>query len=191
MARRKRPSNSQGFINTYNAGQTTGAYNSPGYWNAYQQQGSLGQNPPVQPRMPDWQEQMATTAANRNVGLANAQATYDTNAINRDFGYMKDGVTADPNNPYARASMLETLYKQSLAGNTNSAAARGNLYAGSTQNARNQIDTQHLMGVNQLQNQYADAQHGVQLNQLNTYANAGGATSDADFQALLRQLGNK
>jgi hypothetical protein len=31
----------------------------------------------------------------------------------------------------------------------------------------------------------------VQLNQLNTYANAGGATSDADFQALLRQLGNK
>jgi hypothetical protein len=189
MARRKRPSNSQGFINTYNAGQTTGAYNSPGYANAYQQQGSLGQNPPVQPRMPDWQEQMATSAANRNVGLANAQATYDTNAINRDFGYTANG-QIDPNNPYSRAALLEQSYKQGQVQTTGGYAASGGLYKGALQSAQNELTRQHSIGVNQLQNQYADAQHGVKSNQLNTYANAGAAYSDADFQALLRKLAN-
>ena len=143
-----------------------------------------------QPRPLDWQEQLATSQANRNVALSDANATYQTGQINRDFGYLGNG-QIDPNNPYSRAALLEQTYKNSLRGNTNSYASQGQLYAGSLQNAQNETHRQHSIGVNSLQNAYQDALHGVTLGQLNSYANAGSSVSDAQFQALLQALGAK
>ena len=62
-----------------------------------------------------------------------------------DYGYNEgDGgtLTVDPSNPYSRAAQLKRRYDQSRRGATNSYAARGQLYSGALQNARDELNFQ-------------------------------------------------
>lgn len=182
--------NSQGFINTYNAGQHTGAYGSPAYANNFDPTQGFGTPQPAQPPPPSWEEQQAQIIGNRNVGLADANATYQHQQIGQQFGYGADG-KIDPTNPYSLAALNERSFAQSRMGDRNAYASQGNLYAGSYQNAVNEREHQHSLSVNQLQNQYAAAQHGVTTGQLSAYANAGSTITDAQWQALLAKITGK
>jgi hypothetical protein len=59
----------------------------------------------------------------------------------QEYGYTEDpnthAVAFDPNNPYSQAALLRKHYQQAKTGNTTSYAAKGQLYAGSLQNAQN------------------------------------------------------
>lgn len=73
------------------------------------------------------------TASSIDAGLAGAQAE-DNNRIDRakkDYGY------DDPSNPYNRAALLQQSFQNAQRGAGNSAAAAGQLYAGSLVNTRN------------------------------------------------------
>lgn len=189
MARRgSKKANQQGFINTYNAGQHSGAYGSAQYANSYDPSQPFGTAQQPGPQPPDWQEQAYAAAQGRSVQYADAQATFDRGKINRDFGYAADG-SVDPNNPYALAALNERHHEAAARGVTNSAAAQGNLYAGSTQNAKNSELFGYLQNKNTLRNQYNDATHQTTLNQLGASTNAGSAISNDKIAALLRALG--
>lgn len=189
MARRgSRRANRQGFINTYNAGQHSGAYGSPEYWNHYDPSQPFGTPQTPGPQPPDWQEQAYEAQAQRGVQYADAQATYDRGRIQRDFGYGANG-QVDPNNPYSRAALLERNFAASQRGDTNSYAAQGQLYSGALQNKKNSTTFGYLSDSNALKNQYADALGQTSLNQLNAYAGAGGGVSQERINALLRALG--
>jgi hypothetical protein len=143
---------------------------------------------PVGAPPPDPAAIAAEAAAGRNVQYADAQATYDQGRIGRDFGYNAQGAV-DPSNPYSRAALLDRNFRQSTLGNTNSYASQGQLYAGSLQNAQNATTFGYLSDSNSLKNQAADAYHQTYSNQLGAYANAGGAVSDAKYNAILKALG--
>lgn len=49
----------------------------------------------------------------------------------------------DPSNPFSRAAALAQSYRNAQRGTTNSMAARGQLYAGSLQNAQNEVTNQN------------------------------------------------
>lgn len=55
-----------------------------------------------------------------------------------DFGYTETGgvLAFDPNNPFSQAALLKRNYDNARRGNVTSLAARGQLYAGSLQNAQ-------------------------------------------------------
>jgi hypothetical protein len=139
---------------------------------------------------PDPTLEQARISGQRNVSLSDARALYDTSRINQDFGLLGDG-TADPNNPYSKASMLEESYKRSKRGSHNSYAAQGQLYSGALQNAQDENFRNYDVGRDQLQKQFADSLANVKLNQLGTYANAGTGIDNETFNALLRALGGK
>jgi hypothetical protein len=186
----ERNRNQGGFVNTYNQyAQSQGApqYGTPAYQAAYDPTQPFGTPQPVGARVPDFNEQYQTTTANRNVALSNAEATYQTGQINRQFGTPGQ---YDASNPYSQASLYETAYKQGQRGDNTSFASQGQLYSGAYQNQINERTRQHGAGVNDLATQQNAALHNVTSGQLQTYANAGSSVSDAQFQALLRALGN-
>lgn len=58
-----------------------------------------------------------------------------------DYGYTEGApgqIAFDPTNPYSQAAILKRNYDQARAGNTNSYAARGQLYSGALQNAQDE-----------------------------------------------------
>jgi hypothetical protein len=57
------------------------------------------------------------------------------------YGYTESApgqLAFDPTNPYSQAAMLKRNYDQARTGNTNSYAARGQLYSGALQNAQDE-----------------------------------------------------
>jgi hypothetical protein len=73
------------------------------------------------------------------------------------------GLAGDPNiqvtgidtsNPYSRAALLQRSFDQTKAGNTNSYAARGQLYAGSLNNAQGAAQTNFNTSSDQLRGQF-------------------------------------
>lgn len=78
-----------------------------------------------------------------------------------DYGYtaqfgpndqLVDGsLQVDPNNPFSRAAALKRTYDQNKQGNTNSYAARGQLYSGALKNAQNANDFGFQQGQDTMQ----------------------------------------
>jgi hypothetical protein len=142
---------------------------------------------PVGAPPPDWQQIAAESAAQRSVGYADAQATYDRGRIQRDFGYGANG-QIDPSNPYSKAALLQKNFQEHTLGNTTSYAGQGQLYSGALQNAQNATTSGYLADSNSLHNQYSDALNQTSLNQLGAYSNAGSAVSQDKITAILRAL---
>lgn len=71
-----------------------------------------------------------------------------------DYGY-NEGVggslTVNPNDPFSKAALLQRTYDQRRTGNTNSYAARGQLYSGALQNAQDAANFGQLRDSDQLQ----------------------------------------
>jgi hypothetical protein len=147
-----------------------------------------GTPPPVGGPPPDWQHDELVAGQQRNVGYADAQATYDRGRIQRDYGYDATGAV-DPSNPYSRAALLDRHFKETTMGNTNSFASQGQLYSGALQDAQNASTFNYLGDSNNLKNQYSDAINQTGLNQLGAYANAGSAVSSDQIRAILKALG--
>jgi hypothetical protein len=65
-----------------------------------------------------------------------------------------ESLTVDPSNPFSRAAALQRSYDQAKRGATNSYAARGQLYAGSLQNAQNENAFGFQQGDNSLRSAF-------------------------------------
>jgi hypothetical protein len=83
----------------------------------------------------------ALTQANdaADLGYGNSLAVIDQapGALRRQYGYTDTG-DIDPNNPFGKAQLLKRSYDQAQKGNTNSYAARGQLYSGALQRRKNE-----------------------------------------------------
>jgi hypothetical protein len=74
---------------------------------------------------------------------------YTGDPVNGASGFnIADNV--DVTNPFSRAALLKKSYQQATAGNTNSMAARGQLYSGALQNAQNETGRQNLQAQDSL-----------------------------------------
>lgn len=174
-----------------NSGVNYGNNNGPAWadWIGKNSAAVYGTPPPAEGGPPpDPQLIAAQAATQRGVGLADAQATYDTGRINRDFGYNAQGAV-DPSNPYSRAALLDRSFKQGNTGDTNSYAAQGQLYSGARQNQANARTFGYLSDSNSLKNQYTDALGQTTLNQANAYSNAGSALTPEILASIKRALG--
>jgi hypothetical protein len=92
---------------------------------------------------------------NFDATIASSQAGHDINAADLarqrqqallDYGYTQDAagnLTFDQNNAFSRSAIMKRQYDQAQAGNTNSYAARGQLYSGALQNAQNESGFQY------------------------------------------------
>lgn len=98
----------------------------------------------------------------------------------------------DPNvdisNPFSKAAALKTAYQQGTTGNTTSYAARGQLYAGSLQNAQNAQLSNYNQGNNDLINEASTGISGLIGQWLQAQQNATSATTSAANDAFQRWL---
>lgn len=86
--------------------------------------------------------------ANYDATIANSQAGHDINAADLarqrqgaflSYGYTQDAagnLAFDPTNPFSQSALLKRQYDQAQRGNTNSYAARGQLYSGALTSAK-------------------------------------------------------
>jgi hypothetical protein len=100
--------------------------------------------------------------ANYEATVAGSQASHDITAGDLarqrqqaflQYGYTQDAagnLAFDPSNPYSQAAILKRNYDQAQTGNTNSYAARGQLYSGALQNVQNESGFQYGRGENTL-----------------------------------------
>lgn len=129
----------------------------------------------IQPPMgPDesWKDGLYNTSkSNIQTGLNNLQGylTAGGNQLGLEYGIDFDrdptdplkgsnfriGENVDVTNPFSRAALLARSHKQNVAGNTNSMAARGQLYSGALQNAQNAEGLNYLGGQNALKTDFA------------------------------------
>ena len=106
--------------------------------------------------------------ANYEAAIASSQQSHDITAgdLTRqraqgllDYGYTQDAtgaLTFDATNPFSQAAMLKRNYDQAQRGNTNSYAARGQLYSGALQNAQDESGFQYQRGSDTLTKGLAD-----------------------------------
>lgn len=105
--------------------------------------------PPAAPPIdPIYDAQVGT--ANRRRDDALAFLDQDERTAIRTFGL------DDTSDPFSRARMLQRSYEQRRLGNTNSMAARGQLYSGALQNQQNETEFQRLRGVDSLRKEQDD-----------------------------------
>lgn len=95
---------------------------------------------PVEPAPPppDPYYDAAVASAQRDYNQLMQQATYRMGQLGPTYGLgvnAQGGVFDDPSNPFSRAAALHQSYKNREQGNNTNYAARGQLYAGSYQNA--------------------------------------------------------
>jgi hypothetical protein len=116
--------------------------------------GSVGSPAPSpQQPAPDATYISQVGANNRPYDNALAQLPANLQAAGAQYGYSYSQDPNDPlnvtvggvdtSNPYSRAALLQRSYEQRQRGNTNSLAARGQLYSGALQNAQNSAFTDY------------------------------------------------
>jgi hypothetical protein len=90
--------------------------------------------------------------------------------LNYGYDYVNGTLTFDPRDPFSQAAMLKRNYNQAQTGNTNSYAARGQLYSGALQNAQNESGFQFQKGNDTLTKALTDflAGNTAALNQNDT-----------------------
>lgn len=144
--------------------------------------------PPAPPPDPYLEGDLGS--ANRNVALSMQNINYQRGQLGSTFGLGSGagGVFDDPSNPFSRAAALHTAYTQSQARNTNSYAARGQLYSGSLQNAQNEAATQNNRGRDALVREFLAAQQGLQMKELEANNLFQDQTSRARADAIARAL---
>jgi hypothetical protein len=111
-----------------------------------------GQNAP-QP----WNAQYETTMGGirRDQADLQAQNAYQRQGIEQEYGFND---TADP---YSRANLLQKSYREGQLGTTNSMAARGQLYSGATQRAREAGTFGYGQNLNALRGEYEQKLYGL------------------------------
>lgn len=99
--------------------------------------------------------QLALGAYNQSLGDTLAALQAQKSNYQRAYGYLDDG-SIDPSNPYSRAAQLKKSYDTNVKGTTNRYASRGQIYAGSLQNAQNYNARQYQEGDAAMRSEYAN-----------------------------------
>lgn len=142
---------------------------------------------PPMPQPFDANQELARLQASMNIGLSDAEGTYQTGRTGYQTGYNAAGAR-DFSNPYSQAQLLEDEYKRSLSGTTNSYAAQGQLNSGAKGRALARDDRLYAQSSAGLRDQAADTYHSIGAGRLQTYAsNAAGVNSGA-FDSLRRSV---
>ena len=100
-------------------------------------------SPTPRPPDPSFEATRGALESKRDQLLSGLGAQRTTTLL--DYGYNEGAGGAlvfDPNNPYSRAAQLKRRYDQSRRGAVHSYAARGQLYSGALQNARDELNFQ-------------------------------------------------
>lgn len=146
--------------------------------------------PPPLPVDPQYKANVNAAQLGYNTTREQTQAARGQLGAQYGFGVGADGnVFDDHSNPFSRAAALQTAHDQRQSGNTNSYAARGQLYSGALLNAQNANERQNLQGRDVLIRQFMDAR--TNLDNRDTAANNAllNAKGAADAAALARALG--
>jgi hypothetical protein len=97
---------------------------------------------------------LATVAGNQSShDITAADLARDRKNAFLSYGYTQDAagnLAFDPTNPFSQAALLKRSYDQAQRGNTNSYAARGQLYSGALQNAQDESGFQYQAGSDKL-----------------------------------------
>jgi len=142
---------------------------------------------------PVYQQQMAAATRNRDSAFTDIDTSRGntlrqygyTASFNPDQSLVAGSLRADPvdpNNPFSRAALLKRAYDNRKRGNETSYAARGQQFAGSLVNARNQTDLDNLQSENSLTSQLAQL-----LANLFTQRRKVGVGFDTDAQTIASQ----
>lgn len=133
----------------------------------------------------------AVGAANRNLsaGLAGLQHQRGQLGQTYGLGINAQGVVFDDvTNPYSRAATLQKAHDQAVRGTQTGMASRGQLYAGSMQNAQNQNAVQRVASRDAMIREFMAAQASIKQQELaagNAHADAMGA---AGSERIMRSL---
>jgi hypothetical protein len=146
---------------------------------------SLSNPSPTAPSVlpPDANYDATVAGANKqhDITAADIKRAHDQALL--QYGYIQTSgdpthIQFDPSNPFSQAAMLKRNYDQAQTGNTNSYAARGQLYSGALQNAQNESGFQYQKGSDTISKALIDF---LANNQ------SAGATNDTNLQTTLGQ----
>ncbi len=151
--------------------------------------------PPTPQAMPvDPGYDAATGAASYNLQTALQAAQYQRGQLGQTYGLgiRPDGsVFDDVSNPYSRAAEQQKAYDRARRGSTNSMAARGQLYAGSLQNAQN--ENANVAGRNRdaLIRDFMGAQQAITQSEQGAQGQYLNAAAQAESERIARALANR
>lgn len=148
--------------------------------------------PQAIPVEPIYDAQIGDLAKTRTDTLLGLKTQFDL--MGQQYGFRRDAnnnVLDDPTNPYSRAAALQQSYDRAKRFNTNAMAARGQLYAGSLQNAQNRARDNNDRGRDALLRDYlsqAAAYDSAVRGAENSYS---GGVNAAQGDRLNRALANR
>jgi hypothetical protein len=128
-------------------------------------------------------------AANTTIGLGNAWDTYQTGQINANFGNLDNPGSDAASNPYSQAALAYKRYNESQAGSLNSYAERGQLYAGSLQNATEANAGNYSQNIAGLRKQKQGQIDGLTKGALDRYSTTGATLNGDSLSSLMKLLG--
>lgn len=129
--------------------------------------GSASPGPATLPLDPSYDATLAALTHSRDDSLAGLAQQQTSTLSNYGYGATFDdqgnvtGLTFDPSNPYSQAALLRKNYQQAKTGTANSMAARGQLYAGASQQAQDIQDNSYLQREDALQKALTSALVGL------------------------------
>jgi hypothetical protein len=136
--------------------------------------------PPLDPAQASYD-----VTAQRNLGLAQGEQAYQQGQVDYNYGYGAGGAA----NPYSRAALLQESFKRNVLGTTNSMAASGQQYSGSSGRAQDENARRYSIQSDANRRAYDDATHGLSYNTATSAANTGIGMSDGSYQSILKALG--
>lgn len=143
------------------------------------------------PLPPDPYLQNSILTANRNIGLGDAESTWQQGQLQRSSGFDANGnvITSGADfNPYSQAMQLQDNWHTAQRGTTNSLASQGQLYSGAMANAQGYNDKNYAQGFDALKTQTLGGYHGIQANRLGTYASNSIGTNSAGFDSIYKSV---
>lgn len=150
----------------------------------------LGVAPAPQP--PDPYLAIATLQAGQNIGLADADAAYQTGQTARSLGIdatgnlIQQGAAAF--NPYSQAMLLQDQFKRDQSGTMNSYAAQGQYNSGAYGRAKERDSRLYAQDFDALKTSALQGYHGINQGRLSTYANNSLGTSQSGFESLYKSI---
>lgn len=127
-----------------------------------------------------WNAAYETTTGNLRKEQADTQANlaYQRAGVEQEYGFN------DTSDPYARANLLQRSYQQGQLGTTNSMAARGQLYSGATQRARETNTFNMGQNLNALRGEYQQKMYGLDQDRLQSDQTYRRGLEDAEARRL-------
>lgn len=152
------------------------------------QPGAAPAAPAATPTPWDPAYETSVAGANRTYGNALAGLAYQKQAAQQEYG-LDQGFNDYQTNPYSRAALLEQKFKQANRGTSTSYAARGQLYAGSSQNALSYNREGYGQERDSLEKTYRSALQGIGAEGLSAGDERNERIADATWERINQAAG--